>query len=149
MAPSLDYLFPSDPLLYNSTSQSFTGLDNEYYSQGLRERFQLDALKPLVNNVNVSQYADIEYTINEDKYYTRQEKAASLIAAGKLPTAVPEGWPKAVTGPLCWAKDGFPDENQYIYYMTDADKAEIVAALKHFKGMSHRLPKREQDFFFS
>jgi hypothetical protein len=101
-----------------------------YYSSGLRARFLVDADRTAVAN-SPATYAKIGYEVDEIAY--RKRVQASL-AAGNLPTKVPAGWPTQLSGPLVWKTGDFPDENEYVYHLTDEDKLEISRALKIFKG---------------
>lgn len=105
---------------------------DEYYSQGLRRRFKIDALRT-ADHQQEGESADIGYEVDEAKYRRRVE---ARLLANDLPTTVPAGWPTKVSGPLVWGGDDFPDETEYVYQLTDADKAEIALALDHFKGQS-------------
>ena len=110
----------------------------EYYSRGLREKLRLDALKlnpPAIGPDQV--YADIEYKINENKYDARTQ---ARIRAGGLETSLPIGWPKALDGPLIWIGADLEDEGQYVLRLGDAEKAELVTALRHYKGSEPAPP---------
>ncbi len=107
--------------------------DQEYYSQGLRKRFQLDALKAQQPLEDSSKYADINYAIDEAKYKERSER---IVAAGNLPTSVPAGFPSSVSGPLVWTGGDFKNDTEYVLPLWNDDVEEIKSALKHFKGMS-------------
>ena len=102
----------------------------EYYSGALREKFRLDALKlnpPAIGPDQV--YADIEYKIDENKYHARSQ---ARIGASGLETSLPIGWPKALDGPLVWTGVDLEDEGQYVLRLGDSEKAELVAALRHY-----------------
>ncbi|KAK4171360.1 hypothetical protein QBC36DRAFT_391169 [Triangularia setosa] len=101
----------------------------DYYSQGLRARFQIDAARAAVRP-KVTQYADIGYAVDEVAFKRRSE---ARLAARGLPTHLPDGFPARVTGPLVWTTSDIQDESEYVYYLTDDDKAEILAALGEFK----------------
>ncbi|PVH87640.1 Clavaminate synthase-like protein [Cadophora sp. DSE1049] len=102
-----------------------------YYSKGLRQKFKIDATRPVVGNTN-QKYADIGYNISEEKYLARSKKNAAV--AG-IPTEVPYGWPKALHGPLVWSGSDFKeDESEYIIRIGTAELAEIYEALKYFNG---------------
>lgn len=102
-----------------------------YYSSGLRARFLLDADRTAARVHSPATYAKIGYEFDEIAY--RKRVQASL-AAGNLPTQVPAGWPTKLSSPLVWDKGDFPDETEYVYYLTDEDKIEISNALETFKG---------------
>ncbi|KAL3471566.1 hypothetical protein BJX99DRAFT_250348 [Aspergillus californicus] len=103
-----------------------------YYSSGLRARFLLDADRSAAKANSPAIYAKIGYEVEEMAY--RKRVQASL-AAGKLATKVPAGWPTQLSGPLVWKRGDFSDENEYVYHLTDEDKLEISNALKVFKGL--------------
>lgn len=130
MAPSIDVLASGDSLV-SDPNLSFQGRD-DYYSQGLRNRFQIDGLRVAKSfSAQQERSADIGYEVDEAKYRRRSE---ARLRAGDLPTAVPAGWPAEVSGPLVWSGDDYSDETEYVYELTDADKEEIARALKFFKG---------------
>lgn len=130
MAPSLDVLSSGDSLV-SDPNLAFHGRD-DYYSQGLRNRFKIDGLRVAKSfSEQQERSADIGYEVDEAKYHRRSE---GRLRAGDLPTTVPAGWPAEVSGPLVWSGDDYSDENEYIYELTDADKVEIVGALNYFKG---------------
>lgn len=106
----------------------------DYYSSGLRARFLLDADRTAakIPSPAPASYAKIGYAADEVAYGKRVQ--ASL-TAGNLPSEVPVGWPTQLSGPLAWDRGDFPDENEYVYYLTEEDKLEISNALKTFKGL--------------
>lgn len=104
----------------------------DYYSHGLRDRFRIDAYKLQPPAVQKDQpYADIDYQIDEAKYLARSQARSK--AAG-LEAAVPSGWPKTLRGPLVWTGADFSNENEYVLRLGHTEKAEIQAALEHFKS---------------
>lgn len=130
MAPSLDVLSSGDSLV-SDPNLSFHGRD-DYYSQGLRNRFKIDGLRVAESfSAPQERSADIGYEVDEVKYRRRSE---ARLRAGGLSTTVPTGWPAEVSGPLVWSGDDFSDETEYVYELSDADKEEIVGALNYFKG---------------
>jgi hypothetical protein len=103
-----------------------------YYSRSLRAQYRLDALNPAPVDPGSVAYAKVQYEVDERKYRARAE---ARLRAGGLQTEVPAGWPKVLKGPLVWSGSDFDDGNdEYVYTLTEADKAEIAAALKFFKG---------------
>ncbi|KAK3991426.1 hypothetical protein QBC44DRAFT_341025 [Cladorrhinum sp. PSN332] len=117
-----------------------------YYSQGLRARFNIDRirLEQAEAEARAAGYADIQYDVDEAKFKARSE---ARLRAGNLPTSVPDGWPTKLTGPLIWSSDSFPDEEEYVYHLTDADKAEILLALACFKELNLDSQKVNKDNF--
>lgn len=120
--------------LFAAAAESVASKD--YYSHGLRARFFVDAQRApsLPLEAKEEPYADIGYDVNEEAFRRRSK---ARLEAGGLPKTVPVGWPSEVSGPLVWSKgdfDGEQAEASYVYYLTDADKAEIRDALKTFKG---------------
>ncbi|KAF7193762.1 Taurine hydroxylase-like protein SAT17 [Pseudocercospora fuligena] len=103
----------------------------QYYSQGLRQKFLLDEKKTISANPQQT-YADIKYEIDEAKY---KERNAKVLAAGNLATTVPSGFPEKLGGPLIWSSSDFQDENEYIIRLSKSDIEEITSALKHFKDL--------------
>jgi len=115
-----------------------------YYSSGLRARFLADGMRVDQRDANGGgrsppKYADIEYEIDVQKYLARSK---ARMAAGGLPTEVPAGWPQKLEGPLVWSSNDFPNEDEYVYKLTDDDKTELLYALHSFK--SKLLPGNRQ-----
>jgi hypothetical protein len=111
----------------------------EYYSQGLRAKFMIDGVRAELKAAEPGTYADIHYEVDQARYLARSE---ARVKAGGLPTNVPEGWPTELKGPLVWSSTDYPDDgddSQFVYRLTAEDKAEILEALKHFKGVSWPL----------
>ncbi|KAK4033687.1 bfedabf7-3ea8-4d81-ab25-88f44eff35b9 [Parachaetomium inaequale] len=124
MAPSA--VFPPTDLFAMAAEAN---VRQDYYSTGLRSRFRLDANRA-VAPVGVK-YANIGYEVDEAAF---RRRAAARLAAGGLATTVPEGWPTRVEGPLVWSGDDFDgEEEDYVYHLTDQDRAEIADALEYFK----------------
>lgn len=122
MAPTADVITRNGPI-------------EPYYSHGLRERYRLDAFKmPFARKEQV--YADIEYRADYTKYLSR---SASRVRAGGLESDVPNGWPKAVNGPLVWTATDFKDETEFVHSLSEIEKIEIKEALKYFRGRAPRL----------
>ncbi|KAL4975015.1 hypothetical protein BDW66DRAFT_167438 [Aspergillus desertorum] len=113
-------------------STEFVVAPEAYYSSGLRARFLLDADRSAAKTQsNPATYAKIGYEFDEIAY---KKRVQASLAAGNLPRKVPAGWPTQLSGPLVWDRGDFPDENEYVYYLTDKDKIEISDALETFKG---------------
>jgi hypothetical protein len=123
MAPAA--VFPASDLFAMAAEANVT---KDYYSSGLRSRFRIDADRPVAPVGEVT-YADIGYEVDEAAF---RRRAAARLAAGGLPTAVPSGWPTRLEGPLVWSGDSFGNEDEYVYYLTEEDKAEIGRALEYF-----------------
>jgi hypothetical protein len=123
MAPAA--VFPATDLFAMAAEANAS---KDYYSSGLRSRFRIDADRPVVPAGEVT-YADIGYEVDEAAF---RRRAAARLAAGGLATAVPSGWPTRLEGPLVWSGDSFGDEDEYVYYLTEEDKAEIGRALEYF-----------------
>jgi len=127
MAPTAAVLSPTQGLL----SDPKDGFEH-YYSQGLRARFQIDGREVASKSsaqLNSERQADIGYDVDESAFQRRSE---AHLAAGGLPKSVPEGWPARLEGALVWSAHDFQDENEYVYFLTTADKAEIREALEYF-----------------
>lgn len=107
------------------------GPSNSYYAQGLRARYHLDEIKtPLIKDDKT--YAKIGYEPDLTQYLARSE---SIIRAGGLEPELPVGFPKALSGPMCWSGADLTDETN-VHYLTDDERTEIDAALQYFKGKS-------------
>ena len=70
-----------------------------YYSQGLRERYRLDGLKPIKDNIASQSIANIHLEFDESKY---KALAHARLCAGGLEADFPAGWPNALHDPLVW-----------------------------------------------
>ncbi|GAB1317294.1 Taurine hydroxylase-like protein SAT17 like [Madurella fahalii] len=127
MAPTVAVLPSTD--LFAGTARL-----EDYYSPGLRARFQLDAAKAAAPSPPKEPYADIGYQVDEDAF---RRRTAARLAAGGLASSVPEGWPTQVEGPLVWTGADFDgvDESTYVYCLTAEDKQEIDSALQHFNTL--------------
>ncbi|PKS07710.1 hypothetical protein jhhlp_006318 [Lomentospora prolificans] len=110
----------------------------QYYSQGLRGRFQVDALRAPATPSAPSKYADIDYEFSEEDYRKRTE---AVIRAGGLETRVPLGFPTFIEGPMTWTGADFANDESYVVHLTDQWKAEIRNALKYFLSLG--LPNTE------
>ncbi|KAK3174876.1 hypothetical protein OEA41_002122 [Lepraria neglecta] len=111
----------------------------------MAEKLRLDALKlnpPAIGPDRV--YADIEYKIDENKYDARSQ---ARIRAGGLETSLPIGWPNALDKRLVWTGADLEDEGQYVLSLGDAEKAELVAALRHFKRSEPAPPTVSRENF--
>lgn len=103
---------------------------NSYYAQGLRARYHLDEIKtPLIKDDKV--YAKIGYKPDLAQYLARSE---ARIRAGGLESELPAGFPKALSGPMCWSGADLTDETN-VHHLTDDERMEIDAALEHFKDL--------------
>ena len=104
----------------------------EYFSQGLRARFQLDAQNIDSRPGDVGQvYADISYEPDEAKWQVRSQ---AILKAGGQPSSVPGGWPDSVEGPRVWTSSDFIEEQEYVIQIGEPEKLELKAALDHFNG---------------
>ncbi|KAI0602175.1 hypothetical protein F4775DRAFT_227399 [Biscogniauxia sp. FL1348] len=123
-----------------------TDIYDDYYSQGLRKKFLIDGMKlPKTDSLPKPEPpADIGYDVDEEAFLRRCEASR---ASGGLPTSVPDGWPTRLEGPLVWSKNDFQNESEYVYNLTDADKAELETALKRFKEMGIDGTRVSRDTF--
>ncbi len=110
-------LLPHDPM-------------KEYYSPGLRGKYQLDAVKKPVPAISET-YADIGYVTDKAQWMARTE---ARLRAGGLEKELPAGWPKVIEGPMVWSADSFKNEDDFVVRLTEEDISEIASALKHFNG---------------
>jgi len=112
----------------------------QYYSRGLRARFLNDGIRAEQAKAEASaefKYADINYEIDTQKYLVRSK---ARVRSGGLPSEVPAGWPTELKGPLAWSSGSFSDEREYVLTLTDADKTELLAALKSYKCLLPNSP---------
>ncbi|BCS22229.1 TauD/TfdA family dioxygenase [Aspergillus puulaauensis] len=75
---------------------------------------------------------DINYAPDYDKW---QARAARRVAAGGLPTRVPDGFPEQLTGDVVWQGETLADTYDWTYVLSPEQLAEIDAALAHFKSL--------------
>lgn len=80
---------------------------------------------------------DINYAPDPDKW---QARAARRVAAGGLPSRVPEGFPEQLAGDLVWEGDTLADTYDWTYVLSPSQLVEIDAALAHFKCRSWPTP---------
>lgn len=53
--------------------------------------------------------------------------------------ALPAGFPDKLVSELAWIGSDFVNESDYVFLLSDADLAEIKAALAHFKSKVHPM----------
>lgn len=105
----------------------------DYYTRGLRARFLIDEDKAAAA-AKSEPAADIEYGFDKEKFFARSK---ARVAAGGLAPDLPNGFPKAMEGPMVWTGKDFDDTAdcpEYVMMLSDDDKREIFAAVKHFIG---------------
>lgn len=73
---------------------------------------------------------DIYYAPDRENW---QARAARRLAAGGLPAALPEGFPKQLTGPLVWEGDTVAETYDWTFVLGEDQLKEIDLALKHFQ----------------
>lgn len=73
---------------------------------------------------------DITYPPDYDKW---QARAQRRIAAGGLPTRVPEGFPDQLTGNMVWEGETLAETYDWTYVLSPDQLAEIDNAVAHFK----------------
>lgn len=99
----------------------------QYYSNGLRGRFQLDAHRAIAQPSQG--YEDIEYEFDDAKYAARTK---AVLCAGGLEKEVPRGFPTSVSGPMVWSGVDF-SEDDYVVQLSEKCRAEIKTALRYFR----------------
>ncbi|CAN8101592.1 unnamed protein product [Discula destructiva] len=104
----------------------------QYYSSKTKQKFGLGPFTRLRGASPPPRYADIGYEFDEQKYIDRTQ---ARLQAGGLGTELPHGWPQALEGPLVWTGSDFEDDSELVYCLSGTDKAEIRAALLHFRGL--------------
>ncbi|SPN97377.1 related to TfdA family oxidoreductase [Cephalotrichum gorgonifer] len=102
----------------------------QYYSSGLRGRFQVDAHRA-VAAPPAEGYADIDYEFDEAKYAARTE---SVLRAGGLEKELPSGFPASLSGQMVWSGADL-SESDYVLQLSEVCKAEIMDALQHFLSL--------------
>lgn len=98
----------------------------QYYSAGLRGRFEMDAHRPVVQ-ASPEQYVELGYEFDSEVYADRTE---AILRAGGLERELPYGYPASLTGPMAWNGDDL-SELEYVVQLSGAHKAEIEVALRH------------------
>lgn len=73
---------------------------------------------------------DINYAPNYDNW---QARAARRLAAGNLPSKVPEGFPAQLTGDVVWQGANLAESYDWTYVLNAKQLAEIDRAVAHFK----------------
>ncbi|CAI4215290.1 unnamed protein product [Parascedosporium putredinis] len=110
----------------------------QYYSQGLRGRFQVDALRNPMLQTFSKAYAAIDYEFSQEDYEGRTE---AVLRAGHLETHLPYGFPESVKGRMTWSGADFANDESYVVHLTDEWKVEIQSALDHFLSLG--IPNTE------
>ncbi|KAI1322384.1 TfdA family taurine catabolism dioxygenase TauD [Xylariaceae sp. FL0255] len=87
---------------------------------------------------------DISYPPDFDKW---QARAARRKAAGDLPTSLPPGFPKELTGPMVWEGETVAETYDWTYVLNPAQLAEIDEAVAHFKSLGLSLAHISADTF--
>lgn len=103
----------------------------QYYSPGLRGRYQVDAHRPVVQPSNAYD-EDIAYEFDDAKYAARTK---AVLRAGGLERDVPRGFPRSVSGPMVWSGGDFSKE-EYVVLLSETCKKEIKTALRYFRCKS-------------
>lgn len=106
----------------------------QYYSPGLRGRFQIDAHRP-VPAPPQQKYESIDYEFDDAKYAARTE---AVLRAGKLERTLPPEFPSSVSGPLVWSGGDF-SEDDYVVHLSERCQAEVKRALRYFRCKSTHL----------
>ncbi|KAF8162841.1 hypothetical protein B0H34DRAFT_650473 [Crassisporium funariophilum] len=77
---------------------------------------------------------DIGYHPDQAKYL---ERTARRLAENPelINTALPEGFPEKVEGPIVWEGNDWKNEAQWVHQLSDTELKEIDDALKHFNGL--------------
>lgn len=102
----------------------------QYYSPGLRGRFQIDAHRPVPPPQE--KYEPIDYEFDDAKYAARTE---AVLRAGKLERTLPPEFPPSVSGPLVWSGGDF-SEDDYVVHLSERCQAEVKRALRYFRCKS-------------
>ncbi|KAL4779591.1 hypothetical protein BJX76DRAFT_75446 [Aspergillus varians] len=76
---------------------------------------------------------DINYAPDYDKW---QARAARRVAAGGLPSKVPEGFPEQLAGDMVWEGETLADTYDWTYVLSPEQLDEIGQALAHFKSLN-------------
>lgn len=124
MAPSVDAI-----------NQSEFGQD--YYSSGLRAKYNIEVARLTApTSQRPQKAADIAYEPNISSYLAR---SSARTCSTELEKDVPEGWPKALSGPMAWTGSDFMNESEWLYTLSSNDKKEVNSALGHFKSENQYL----------
>lgn len=73
---------------------------------------------------------EINYAPNYDNW---QARASRRLAAGNLPSKVPEGFPEQLTGDVVWQGANLAESYDWTYVLNAEQLAEIDRAVAHFK----------------
>lgn len=73
---------------------------------------------------------DINYAPNYDKW---QARTARRLAAGNLPSKLPEGFPEQLTGDVVWEGATLAETHNWTYVLNAEQLAEIDQAMAHFQ----------------
>ncbi|KAL4921861.1 hypothetical protein BDW62DRAFT_218502 [Aspergillus aurantiobrunneus] len=75
---------------------------------------------------------DINYAPDYDKW---QARAARRVAAGGLPSKVPEGLPEQLAGDMVWEGETLAETYDWTYVFSSEQLVEIDQALAHFQSL--------------
>lgn len=75
---------------------------------------------------------DIKYTPDYDNWQTR---AARRLVEGNLPSEVPDGFPKQLTGNTVWEGETLAETYDWTYVLSPGQLTKINQAVTHFKCM--------------
>jgi hypothetical protein len=79
---------------------------------------------------------NIMYLPSWDTYVNRTNVLLESRAKSTVNNDLPEGFPRAITGPRVWTKDNAPTISELTFPLSDSDVQEIEAALAHYTGQS-------------
>jgi hypothetical protein len=75
---------------------------------------------------------DIQYHPDYEKYTARAQRRK---ATEQLPTTLPADFPQELESQLVWEGNDVEKRDDWIFKLNDAQREEIDAALKSFKGI--------------
>ncbi|KAH7024624.1 TfdA family taurine catabolism dioxygenase TauD [Microdochium trichocladiopsis] len=76
---------------------------------------------------------DIAYAPDREKW---QARVARRLAQGGLTKSLPEGFPQQLEGDLVWEGQTLAEKYAWTYVLSEAQLAEIDAAVEHFKSLN-------------
>ncbi|KAK7211324.1 hypothetical protein V2G26_018502 [Clonostachys chloroleuca] len=87
---------------------------------------------------------EINYAPNYDNW---QARAARRLAAGNLPSKVPEGFPEQLAGDVVWQGATLAESYDWTYVLNAEQLAEIDRAVAHFKSLNLSYGRITADAF--
>jgi hypothetical protein len=108
----------------------------DYFPQSLREKYLLAEKIEQLKLTKDATSAQIGWEPNWEEFQKLSQKRQ---AEGGLETAVPDGWPKHLHGPLVWQDGEFARKSSCIIEISRKEEEEIIQAMASCKGIYEHI----------